>query len=440
MSKVICDVCGTTFPETAAQCPICGSARNGGAQTAAGDGANPGEAGAYSYVKGGRFSKNNVRKRNQTGEPMQRRSPEPPKKDDEKDGSNKGLVIVVIVLLLAIIAVCIYIGVRFFWPESEQKPTDPPKASTTLTPDPTDGQTEPTENRIPCTQIQLSSTIIEFTDLERSQLLSAIMTPTDTTDKLVFTSADPTVATVTEGGLVAPVASGETVITVTCGDITAECRVVCNLDATAQPTEPTTPPTEAPESSFQMIFNTKYVTGDGVGDVTMKVGQKWKMYTYMTVDPSEVVWTSDNEAYATIKDGVVTAVAPPAKAYVLVHAEYDGVKYSCRIRINPAATSAPAETTPPAQEEPTTTQPVSGVKLSLNRTDFTLHVSGNSHNVYKGTEISASVAADSIVWTSADPRICTVENGIVSPVGVGDTQIFAEYNGQTVSCIVRVRE
>ena len=101
MSKVICDVCGTTFPETANQCPICGSARNSSAQTGAGDGTIPMEEGnAYTYVKGGRFSKSNVRKRNKTGQPMQRHSGEPPKKDNNKEGSNKGLVFVVVILLL----------------------------------------------------------------------------------------------------------------------------------------------------------------------------------------------------------------------------------------------------------------------------------------------------------------------------------------------------
>ena len=35
MNKIICDVCGTDYPETAAQCPICGCA-SAGAQTAAG--------------------------------------------------------------------------------------------------------------------------------------------------------------------------------------------------------------------------------------------------------------------------------------------------------------------------------------------------------------------------------------------------------------------
>ena len=28
MSKIICDVCGTTYPDSATQCPICGCVRS----------------------------------------------------------------------------------------------------------------------------------------------------------------------------------------------------------------------------------------------------------------------------------------------------------------------------------------------------------------------------------------------------------------------------
>ena len=269
MSKVICDVCGTTFPETANQCPICGSARNSSVQTAADDGTLQGDAGnGYAYVKGGRFSKSNVRKRNKSGKPMQRRNGESPKKDERNNGSNKGLVVVVVILLLAIIAVCIYIGVRFFTPED--KPDIP--GQTTTAPSgsqqPNQSQTEPTG--IACTDIQLSSSIMEFTDKERSQLLSAIVSPVDATDKLIFTSQDPEIATVTDGGLVTPVASGETIITVTCGLIQKECRVVCSFTDATEP--PTQAPTEAP-SGFELTFNTKFINADGTGDVTLDAGK-----------------------------------------------------------------------------------------------------------------------------------------------------------------------
>ena len=34
MSKIICDVCGTRYPDTAEQCPICGHIRNGAGKVA----------------------------------------------------------------------------------------------------------------------------------------------------------------------------------------------------------------------------------------------------------------------------------------------------------------------------------------------------------------------------------------------------------------------
>ena len=65
MSKIICDVCGTSYPETATQCPICGCVRPANVNTVHIDTdesvARPN--GTYTYVKGGRFSKSNVKKR-----------------------------------------------------------------------------------------------------------------------------------------------------------------------------------------------------------------------------------------------------------------------------------------------------------------------------------------------------------------------------------------
>lgn len=433
MSKVICDICGTTFPETSSQCPICGSAKNGSVQTVTNNGGAQAEAGStYSYVSGGRFSKANVNKRNKTGEPMRRKSAEPGKKDGGS-GSNKGLVIVVIVLLLAIIAVCVYIGVRFFMPEN--KPTEPVQQTTTQSNEkPTETESVPGTVGIACTDIQLSSTIIEFTDMERSQLLSAMLTPVDTTEELIFTSLDTDVATVTDGGLVTPVGPGETVITVTCGEIQKECRVVCSF---GDATEPTDPDSGKPApGNFALTFNTKYMSEEGHGDVTLVVGKTWRMYKTMNVDASEVTWTSDDEAYVTIENGVVTAVST-TKRYVLVHAEYEGVKYSCRVRVTGAA-STPAPTTPPATET-TPTQPAEDVVLTMNREDFTLQHIGDSWNVYKDTEISKTVAASDIVWTSENPEIVTIQDGVVTAVGSGHTYIHAEYNGQTATCKVIVK-
>ena len=103
MSKVICDVCGTTYAETAAQCPICGCARNTTDQTVADSVQTGEENGTYTYVKGGRFSKGNVRKRNKNVEPRRSAAQKAAKSEEPGEGGgggNKVLVAIVIILLL----------------------------------------------------------------------------------------------------------------------------------------------------------------------------------------------------------------------------------------------------------------------------------------------------------------------------------------------------
>ena len=89
MSKIICEVCGTSYPDTTVQCPICGCVRPGNAHSVTANKQDENDGG-YTYVKGGRFSKANVRKRNKIN------GTEVPEDND----SNRGLVITAIVLLL----------------------------------------------------------------------------------------------------------------------------------------------------------------------------------------------------------------------------------------------------------------------------------------------------------------------------------------------------
>ena len=108
MNKVVCNLCGTSYPENATQCPICGYARTAESASDEASSATP-----YTYVKGGRFSKANVKKRNQaantTGENIATVDADiAPKKK-----SGRGLTVTVIILLLAIIAVLAYIALRF---------------------------------------------------------------------------------------------------------------------------------------------------------------------------------------------------------------------------------------------------------------------------------------------------------------------------------------
>lgn len=118
--------------------------------------------------------------------------------------------------------------------------TQPKQDEATDSTEPTPSQPRP--NGVACTDIVLSSTIIEFANSERSQLLSVSLTPSNTTDKVTFTSLNTAVATVTDGGLITPVGTGNTVIRVTCGNVTKECLVYCSFgNADTEPTEPSEP-------------------------------------------------------------------------------------------------------------------------------------------------------------------------------------------------------
>lgn len=77
--------------------------------------------------------------------------------------------------------------------------------------------------RVPCTGIILSDTELAFTGIG-AQTLVATVEPEDTTDKVVWTTSDSSVAIV-DNGIITTVFNGSAIITATCGDYSASCNV-----------------------------------------------------------------------------------------------------------------------------------------------------------------------------------------------------------------------
>ena len=331
MSKVICDVCGTTYPETAAQCPICGCAK-----TAAVDASlSEGDVGTYTYVKGGRFSKANVRKRNKANkavvayEPAESRNiPEDEMNDDmydemeeyrEDTGSNRGLIVAVIVLLLAILAVGVYIYTQYFMPKDPgtKQPVGNTSASTSQTAQTT---TESTVLIIPCTKLTLADTQITLDEIGKSWLLNVTMEPADTTDTLIFTSSDESVVTVSGTGTVTAVGPGQAEITITCGDVQTTCPVSCVIETTPPETEPPTEPAEVKISHK---------------DVTLAIDEQFRLTLKVDGEAAEVEWTVKDSSICTItKKGTVTG---KAKGQTTIKCTYNGETYSCIVRVSGAS-------------------------------------------------------------------------------------------------------
>lgn len=303
MSKIICDVCGTSYTETATQCPICGCARP--AECVVVSETEPAESG-YTYVKGGRFSKANVRKRNQGVEPK-KVTPKAPKESKPLNKKLIGFIIVITctVLILSLLGVFIY-----------------NKLSGNQV-DKVDNNTVQTVE-IPCTEIKLSVRTFDITTADQSLNLAVTCTPLNTTDKVQFSSTNPEVVTVDEKGNITYVGNGKADIVVKCGTIEDKCTITCNVPVVDDPTEPE--PTEAPTDPAQqlrfmttLITTTDYFQCEPDTSYTLCVTQ---------IPHNEILWYSDDPSIAEFRDGVVYMKAPGTTT---VYAEYGDQKLSCTV-------------------------------------------------------------------------------------------------------------
>ncbi len=418
MSKIICDVCGTSYPETATQCPICGCV-SPGSKTVSGDTDSAAQrpVGTYTYVKGGRFSKANVRKRNQ-----QNQSPASERKnvhdsDAAAKKTEKGLVIAVIVLLLAVIAVVVYIALRIFGPALPQK--NPDNASTTA-----GSQIDNTTNSdivdttVECTDILiLSEAPVVLAKQGDTYLLSVMILPEDTTDKTVtFTSDDETIATVEQGSgslstsaKITAIAPGQTTITITCGSVTKTCVVEC----TFEPDEPVIEDPVYPTEDFKLNRE----------DFTMSMKGETHLLYRGEIPVDVIEWKSDNEDVATIVDGVVTAVGGGTTK---VYATYADITLECIVRCN-IATGTTGGNTGTTQQHP---EP-----YRLSQQEASLRV-GESFDLYL---IDGNGKVIDVQWVSSDTS-CTVNGNTITRVSADTyTEISTVYQNQTFICKLYTR-
>lgn len=445
MNKVICDVCGTMYPDNASQCPICGSTKPADAQALPAEGTEAADAvGAYSYTKGGRFSKSNVRKRGKAT----KKAPEPKVKKEASEEtseegineSNKGLIIAIILLIVAIVGMLCYIFFTYFAGDLFGGETLPVVTTT-------EGTQSSVVETIKCEDLDLQVPNNEIV-LERADhawLLTVVPSPADTTDKITYTSSDPSVAKVSSEGRVTAVGTGTATITVTCGDVVKECKVVCNIDTdpteetteateetTEETTEPTTKPTE-PEVDITKF----YLFPRRDGDCTIEVGES---FTLQLRDGKgkkvDVTWTASVEGYFSIDDDVITGVmATPLDANeadkIRAVCTYEGVEFSCIIRVRePVSTepSLPPETT--EYNGPTIDDPgyvISHTDVTLRGGEkFTLTLKDSN-----GQPVSAS-------WDVSKPDVVTIDGNVITGKTKGTTVVSYRVANYVYECIVRV--
>jgi hypothetical protein len=492
MSKIICDVCGSAYADTADQCPICGTAKR---DTNATKPEAQSESG-YNYVKGGRFSHANVRKHNSGREltrmsaekpeepksnmpplpvapkpekpkaekpkPVREEKPKPVKeekskpvreekpklvreekfveeKDPEKAGRITNIILAVIVLIL--LALVVYAGIYIvrnyetLFP-SAKDPTEPQGTQQTV------GGV-----RIPCVGITLPA-LDKVESAGDPVDLGVTFNPSTTTDEVTYVSSDPAVATVNFKGQITVHSTGSVVITITCGDQTAELSLECVFVIPTEPNDPTDPtgpsqPVTPPIVEGKLLFVD--AKGKETKDVTFtKYGEEFQLYKG-EVDASYVTFTSSNPDVVTVDaKGKIKVVG---KGEAVITAQYGDQKIQCSIRCNkvevPVSTGYEISFVDKKNKEEN--------EIDYTRGDVTIYVGGSIMVQLYNRETGAPVSG--LVWYQSmpeDPYISLQDKGTgvrvtgnevtVGVPGVAYVRVMCDYEGTTYTCIIRVRE
>lgn len=403
--KVICDVCGTTFPETATNCPICGCAMSRPAQTVPDDAVGSSERStANTYAKGGRFAKSNVKRNNRNAGGDSRSYKDPGRRDDQ--GNNVGLIAVVVILLLACIMVLGYIGYNVFFNNSNDPGDNSQVNNGSQDSDDQNGET------ILCTAIKLNSKAIYLDTENESYMLAVMLEPENTTETVTFESSDPTVAVVDEKGNITPVGYGTAVITVTCGSVSEQCAVT---SAVGTPPEATQPDPTVPTLPDGFVLTLK--TYKDSGEITLAGDGVATLYSEtMGIKASDITWTTSDPAIATVEDGKVTGVG---KGYCYITAAIGDQTATCKVICT-------SDATPPSD-------------YSISHVDVTIAVGETFNLSLKNKETGANVQG--IAWQATQDGIVTISGNKITGQTVcwSGIEVFVEYEGVRYACRIIVK-
>ena len=417
MNRIICDICGCEYAETAEVCPVCGYPRQGTEKTAVAAAAVD-----RTKVKGGRFSSKNVKKRQKA----QRKSSAD---GEKKQRSDKPLLIVIALLLVAIALVSLYIAQRFIWGSGNAFITNRGQLPTTTTAPPTT-TAAPT---VPCAGILVDTPVIALDTPGQTQKLELTVMPEDTTDALTFASSDEAVVQVSADGTLTAVGPGQAEITITCGAVVRSCSVVCWFgEETTAPTETTVPPettvpVETTKPTEPEETEAAVLTLDPNDVSLFRVNESFTIYPRLgssSVSRSKVTWTTSDPKIATVDNGVVTAVG---KGEATITAAYKGQKAACTVRCrfeNPTNQGGQENQEEPAEQT-----------WKASHTDVSISVGESFRLTVKN---SAGETADAI-WTMSIDGVVSIDGKSITGRAPGTVTLTTTVEGQTFTCIVRVK-
>ena len=240
----------------------------------------------------------------------------------------------------------------------------------------------------PVTSVTLNRTTASLKAGE-TVTLTATVNPEDATDKTVtWSSSDETVATVTNGVVVA-IKVGTATITAKAGDKTATCAITV---------------VETPVTSVVLDKTSAFLKAGETLTLTATV------YPEDATDKT-VTWSSSDETVATVTNGVVVAIKVGTAT---ITARAGDKAASCAVTVEPT--------------------PVSSV--TLDKTVATIHV---GETVTLTATVSPNDATDkTLTWSTSDASVAMVDNGVITANSIGTATITVKAGDKTATCVVTV--
>lgn len=370
MDKVICDICGTIYPETEINCPTCGCSRDFGLDNLEEEFLTEGILDEVEEQPAPR-KKSKVFDYDEVNEVRRPRSKpvvddfddddDDDEEEDEEPRTNVGLVVVLLILIVLLLLTAGIFFIRYFLPNIKaNQETEPVVTTEAVVTEAASGET--TELVIPCINLSVPGGKIELGEGGK-WLMNVQVFPENTTDTLSYTSSDENVVTVNENGTVSAVGEGTAQIIVSCGDKKISTNVVVDYSAgvetvpedtipamevenadSTEPAEAGADTTEAAQETAAAEETQPEETTDAAeatesGELVVKLKKTdisiFARYTSVTLELdcdlelTDLTWFTMDSTVAIVNDGVVTATG---SGITRIYGDYGDQRVECIIR------------------------------------------------------------------------------------------------------------
>ncbi len=224
--------------------------------------------------------------------------------------------------------------------------------------------------------------------------LTATVSPEAASNQSVTWTSDNTNVVTVQDGVVTPISNGTATITVTTedGSFHANCLITVATSVTGVSLMPPT--------------------------LTLDKGESRKLTAVLepeTASDRGITWFSDNEEVAVVKDGIVTAV-DSGTAYIQVTTNDGNFTAICEVTV-----------------------PVRADYVRLDKENAEIYIGETMKLI--ATVYPEDAVDREVTWSTNNPNIATVENGVVTPVSNGTAMITVTTvdGGHSASCEVTVK-